>query len=237
MEVNYPLELIIGGEGGAGSGNFGHKGRKGKRGGSLPKGGTGGSNVNIRGHISGSSYTDYYTEDDFINDVSANMNNITNDEAKKIYNILDDYFGDGYRSLRLDDNKKAERELIEKYIKEAPKFDGTIYRGTRLNVDDLSVGNTIDLGTFNSWSSSVDLSNGYAKSKAIISRNKSDGKIPVIMKLNKPPKMGVSVMHLSTFKDEEEILMSGMSKYKITKVNKKKYGKYDGYEIDVNEVI
>lgn len=98
MEVNYELELVIGGEGGAGSGNFGHKGRRGKRGGSI-----GGGGQNISGSIgeSSSNWTEGLTEKQ-IDTINIARGILTDEQLSKVDNL--GQFAKGLANTKLTDN-------------------------------------------------------------------------------------------------------------------------------------
>ncbi len=112
-------------------------------------------------------------------------------------------------------------ELIDDYIKAAPKYDAPIYRGMTLPddvIDQFKVGGTFrENGNLSSWSSSKDVASMFAEG-----RQSELGGTPVILEtVNK--QYSTPVSHLSLFGNEEsEVLVSNMHKrdYAIESVSK-----------------
>lgn len=117
---------------------------------------------------------------------------------------------------------------VEEYIARAPKWNaGTTYRGISLSpseytnlINDLQQGKDILKGMA-SWSSSVRKAKNFAedylgdKSEMFTEEKKI---YPVILKSNIQP-MGTSIMHLSNYPDEREVLVSKDCRYRLIKVS------------------
>lgn len=122
---------------------------------------------------------------------------------------------------------KQDANLIEEYIKLAPKYDGAIYRGVQSSSDRLKVlkkGAIIDMNGVSSWSSEVSVAKDFSTTFDTSKRS-------VVFRLPKT-NSGTAISHLSSLPQEYEVIMSQQASFKITKVTKEKYVTY----IDLTEV-
>ncbi len=152
---------------------------------------------------------------------------VDKEQAGKYLKSLNSYIATTeYQDIRENPEKyKDVRDNIEDFIKKAPAWNGngTIYRGMRVKLDsslanNVKVGENIDLGGFSSWTSD----NQYASSWAQNSPGKK-GTSVMVFKMKKADN-ATSVRHLSRIPMEDEVLLSGDVKLKITGVTKLKKG-------------
>lgn len=116
---------------------------------------------------------------------------------------------------------KKDADLIEEYIKLAPKYDGPVYRGVQSLPDrlkGLKNGSVIDMNGVSSWSSEISVAKDFATT---YDRNLRS----VVFRLPKT-NSGTAISHLSSLPSENEVLMSQQASFKITKVTKEKYVTY-----------
>jgi len=113
-----------------------------------------------------------------------------------------------YKAKKYADSIAENVNLIEKYLKFAPKYpEVDIYRGLKLTADEIKafkVGQTIDMRGISSFTSSAEKAREYGD--FLVTIKNADG---------------VSITHLSHFPKEREILMSGKLKFKILKVSER----------------
>lgn len=113
---------------------------------------------------------------------------------------------------KLEGASKASIQMqrIEDFIDESPKFNKPIYRGIAVSrLDDIAkidVGDVIDMGGIASWSSSISVGKQFATQKA--------SSCKILFEVKQTNK-GTSIKHLSRFKDENEVIVSGTAKYKV----------------------
>lgn len=150
---------------------------------------------------------------------------VNEEEAKEIYSAFDDYTGNLYEAIRNEkinyDWAKKDRELLENYIEKSPAFDGIIYRGINLNdvdgekyLNTHKVGDIIDMGGISSWTGDKKRANKFASKKGL--------NYKIIFESDN--KSGVGIQHLSTYDQEDEVMVSSKQKYKIKSI--KKQGNY-----------
>ena len=117
----------------------------------------------------------------------------------------------------------ARREQdLEEYIEKASKWSGgETFRGVKLTEEVLSryeVGSEHSMLGTSSWSSNEDIAIGYAGYG-----NPSSGKRSVVFH-SSTQRNGTSVRHLSPFVNEDEVLVSKKSKYRVLKMFKSQDG-------------
>ncbi len=132
------------------------------------------------------------------------------------------------RAYQMGENVKNVSEIarreqdLEDYIENAPKWNGgETFRGVKLTEDELSRYEVCSehnmLGT-SSWSSNEDIAIGYSGYG-----NSPSGKQSVVF--HSPTQTnGTSVRHLSPFANEDEVLVSKKSKYRVLKMFKSQDG-------------
>lgn len=117
---------------------------------------------------------------------------------------------------------ERQEQALEEYIVKAPKWNGgETFRGVKLiksELDQYSVGSEHNMLGTSSWSSNEDVAIGYAGYGLSPS-----GKESVVFH-SLTQKNGTSVRHLSPFDNEDEILVSKESRYRVIKTEKKKDG-------------
>lgn len=135
---------------------------------------------------------------------------------------LNNYTAGGYSDMR--EGKYPEQvKLIDEVIDKQPKWDGTIYRGMKVNDDFIenlknSVGDSIQISPKSptSFSSHPDIARGFANSGG-------KGNAVVFEMKNK---RGSSIAHNSMVPGEQEVLHKSGEKYKIKKVTRLEDGTY-----------
>lgn len=132
------------------------------------------------------------------------------------------------RAYQMGENVKNVSEIarreqdLEDYIENAPKWNGgETFRGVKLTEDELSqyeVGSEHNMLGTSSWSSNEDIAIGYSGYG-----NPPSGKRSVVF--HSPTQTnGTSVRHLSPFANEDEVLVSKKSKYRVLKMFKSQDG-------------
>ena len=128
-----------------------------------------------------------------------------------------------YPGFKLKDYYKEQGELIEEYIANSPKWEGSpLYRGIKVDdktFNNLKIGTVLDQGGVSSWSDNINIANSFAVNfendrKAIVFRIQSTNK-------------ATSIRHISTITGENEVLMSKSAKQVITGIQKS-FGELDG---------
>lgn len=144
---------------------------------------------------------------------------LTYEDSEKTYRAIQYYTKDGFREIR-NGHAPEEERLIEKFIELHPKYDGKIWRGISLSKEkgerylaELNKkkinGETTDMLSLSSWSSSEDIANDFADNR--------EGDYKFVFELEN--KSGVGIDHLSEWQGEEEVLQSGKVKYKIKDIS------------------
>ena len=137
--------------------------------------------------------------------------------ADRYVEALKAFTGSDYRDLRKaiynNDTKSEYYEkavAVEDFIKNSPKWaGGTVYRGISIpedfDVSQYKKGAVIDMMGMSSWTTSAYVADSFSLgSKRIIFVNTS-----------KKSKNGTSVMRLSKFKSEREVLFSNKARWKV----------------------
>lgn len=164
------------------------------------------------------------------------MPDATYKEISSIIAVMDSWSGSMYSSIRdaqtaaLEGKSYRESafkagEILENYIKAAPKYKGQIYRGVNLDdsayneiMNTLSNGGTINMKGTASWSSSLKTAQSFASTYS--------GRHKVVFVLNGDTKAGTSIQHLSSYgKGEHEVLVSKKTRYSATKIETDKAGR------------
>jgi len=221
------MQIVLS-KGSVGSGDFGHSGRPGQVGGSEGKGGT--SRRTSEHHPS--TYNGLSKKAAYIMEETG----VDEQHAKAYAKAITDFTGIDYTEIRQvgsgtykGDNKEEEDRLVnhaknlEALIKKLPKWkSGAIYRGIRIEPSNLQSlrdshksGDSIDMLGVSSWSSSekVALSFGSKGPKAYGHHGS------VMLILEKGSMHGASIRSISEFKEEEEVLMSAGSRFKISRID------------------
>ena len=141
---------------------------------------------------------------------------IGEEDAKKYLSSFKEYSDERYSEIRKGEGKYAEdQKRIEDYIEKAPTWDskGTLYRGMTIPFEDavkLKKGKLFDMQGLSSWSSDKETADEFAEGSW---KSGSTAITFVVKKINK----GTSIVHLSR-QDENEVLVSKKSKFKIQKI-------------------
>lgn len=149
--------------------------------------------------------------------------------SEALYFYTDDFnHVKNIRAYQRGENVKNDLEVIrqeralEEYIQQAPKWNGgETFRGIKLTEDELKqyvVGTELDMSGTSSWSSDEDTAIGYAGYG-----NPPSGKLSVVFH-SLTQKNGTSVRHLSPFTNEDEVLVSKRSRYRVIKATKTQDG-------------
>lgn len=182
----------------------------------------------------------YINKENAIKQISEDLN-INKEQAEEIQDGIDYYTSNGYNKVRdkdaTFDKAILARKNIEKYIENAPKYDGKIYRGIQLReeqkgyLNNLQIGSKIDMGGISSWSSSYSVGEKFSQYK-----NR-----PYSIIFESENKNGVGIEHLSLSHGfgENEVLQSEKAQFKIKSItNKKIRNSYEPTEfIEVYNVI
>ena len=164
-----------------------------------------------RGHLPIVRRTQTELVEDIIEQAEKNGVKISQKEALDIHESIRSYTGATYGDIRNfqmggpDGLTKVRADLIEKYLESAPKYRGTaVYRGVGDSkalgeqFGKLKPGSTISMDGMSSW----------ASDKSIYSKRS-------VQFVLESPKSGVSIRHLSTVVEEDEVLFSVKSKFKV----------------------
>jgi SPP1 gp7 family putative phage head morphogenesis protein len=177
-----------------------------------------------RGHLS----TDM-TRVEIIDDIAKQMK-VEKDRAEQIYNSVRDYSGNDYGNIRrhfydeITDSKYWEKALdIEEFIRKMPKYKSgnkSLYRGFATSegrLAEFEVGKPIDMKGMNSWSSSLEVAEGFSSAR-------HRKKMSVIIQVQ-GLEGGVSLKHMSMHQSEDEVISTGMSHFVIEELSKDESGR------------
>ena len=169
-----------------------------------------------RGHIYLNTKDKSEKIDIVLSDAKNFGKEMTKEHAEKIVDAVNDFSNKWYKKIRhtqmgLIENTEAmeKAKLIEEYIKISPRYtkNETIYRGMRYKRDEMDLlqpGDILLPKAMASYSSDLKIAKNFSG---------GDG---VILRLKDSTNKGISIKHISSYADEEEILMSGTAKFKIT---------------------
>jgi len=161
---------------------------------------------------------------------------VSEDEAKKMLYGIQSFSGTGYSKIRSaynnpNANPKDSETLssVDSYIRSAPKWDGTVYRGINVSKEtakEIVSKETIDMLGPSSWSSekrvAESFSNGYKDVSIIFTLDKN--------------KSGASITHIGSWDGaESEITAPSGTKYHIDNVKETVINGIDTIFIDVHE--
>ena len=172
----------------------------------------------------------------------------SNQKAIKIADAIENFSGIGYLNIRAvqTGEKKAgsynyakfnhEGEMLESYIKDSPKWDGsgTLYRGIKVDkktaadiIKKAQAGEPIDQKGTASWSSERSTAEGFAHWGL-----KDSTKEHIVFVMSGGTMKGTSIKHLSQISSENEVLVSKTQRSKATNVQKTS----DGWIVEVVEL-
>jgi hypothetical protein len=187
------------------------------------------------GHVDTSKWSEY----DFVERGIATVKQETgmsDFEATQTTSALHDFTAGGFESVRAYQSgdkpttdmpkyrdpikMRLYDELIENYIDKAPKYDGVIYRGIRgtdkvdirATFRAVQVGDVISMKGTSSWSS--DEKEALSKSVHYYDAGPRDSVNGVLFR-TKGVSKATSIRHLSTFPDEDEVIVSKSTKFRI----------------------
>ena len=141
------------------------------------------------------------------------------EEAKEISNIVWRFSGSESRQIGRGEDFESWLKL-ESYIKKAPKYEGTIYRGLKFYDNDgqqflsqLQIGQKIKMNGVSSWTSNEKYSSRF-------SNEWDEGATSVILICEN--KKGVGIQHLSQYGEEEaEVIHSNYDHWIIKNIEEK----------------
>lgn len=163
-----------------------------------------------------SNHPDWTVPPDYSTHLQQEMG-IDKATADRYVEALKAFTGPDYRDLRKaiynnDANSKYYEKAVavEDFIKNSPKWaGGTVYRGIHVpedfDVSQYKKGAVVDMMGMSSWTTSPYVADSFSSgSNRIIFVNNS-----------KKSKNGTSVMRLSKFKSEKEVLFSNKARWKV----------------------
>ena len=162
---------------------------------------------------------------------------ITVQEAEKILDSIHNYSGDGYSEIRYAYNNPnaspelvSQLQMVDEYIQNAPKWEGTIYRG--INVSEstartiLASGDVDMLGP-SSWSSAENVAQDFSL---------GDEPVNMVFVLNDNVS-GASITHIATYNGgESEVLAPSGVRYGIDHTREVYQGNRRFIYVDVHEI-
>ncbi|MDE6474767.1 MAG: hypothetical protein K2L70_06680 [Clostridia bacterium] len=155
---------------------------------------------------------------------------LSRNQSTFTYEAIKHYTRSGYRAIR-SGKLPQEESLIETFIERHPKYDGKIWRG--IAVEDKSVvedlyakmkdGEPIDMRGISSWTSEESVSLKFVT----LYRT---GTYKIIYESEN--ESGVGIGHLSEWENEEEVLHSGKSRFRVKGITK---GRNNVYRVKLEE--
>lgn len=163
---------------------------------------------------------------------------ITEKEAKKMYDSVQNYSGVDYGEIRKfqqkgpPPDKSQESKALDTFIEKSPKWDGEAYRGINIAdskaandlINACKAGKTITQNGTSSWSSNRQIAEGASASM--------DGGTRIVF-VSKGKQNGTSIRHISAEPGEDEVIMHSKAQWKATKVTKKS----NWYEIECEPIL
>jgi hypothetical protein len=149
------------------------------------------------------------------NDLYEALEGLPDDEAEKLIESIRYYTDDYNYSL----SEKGEIENLNRAIEEAKSVhwnDGELYRGLSVDqefIDSLSEGDVIETGLPSSWSSDASVATEFASGSHLES---SSGVRAVLVDTTQGARNAISIKDFSRYEDEQEVLYSGNSSFKVT---------------------
>ena len=142
-------------------------------------------------------------------------------------------------------NRPDETKAIDEMLSKMGTYDGEIYRGMALGKRDAAqflsnakVGAEIQMKGLSSWTSDKSIAERFRDTQNGVNQN---NKVGVVLRTKN--KSGVGIAHISSTRDEAEVLVNTKARWKVTGVTKttKSYGKNndktrDEYIIDLEEI-
>lgn len=185
-------------------------------------------------------------DSDNLEDVYDNLydtvgSNMSEDELIEMSNAIWNFSSEDYTDIRHDQYNNIESlyskqaEQLETFIQMSPKYynQGAIYRGIKSDdktidsiVNTLSNGGEIDMRGVSSWSSNKHTAENFADSFS---------KKSIVFSLPEGTKAGSSIKHLSSFTNENEVLVSNIARFRALKIQFD--SSLNRYYIDLNESI
>lgn len=164
--------------------------------------------------------------------------NVSPEEAQATIDDVVNFTGGGYVKIRKAEfdapPPDSQVENINKYIKNSPKHEGTIYRGLNFvgnpaKFDDFAnnagIGAEIKMGAMSSFTANKNIANSFSGTQQSVN---------IKVRSNKS---GVDISKVSSFANEKEVIVPGSTNYRVVKSKLKTYG--DGnrrLDIELEEI-
>lgn len=140
---------------------------------------------------------------------------LSEDEAENLVQSIRYYTDDYTWSLETQE----EIDNLNKAIEEAKSVhwnEGELYRGINVDedfLDGLHEGDVIETGLPSSWSSDVTIADQFASGERLESQNEIK---VILVDTTQGARNAISIQDLSRFPDEQEVLYSGNSSFRVT---------------------
>lgn len=148
-------------------------------------------------------------------DLYEALDHLADDEVEDLISSVREYTDDYTWSLETQE----EIENLNKLIDEARSVhwnDGELYRGVNVDekfLDSLSEGSVIETGLPSSWSSDVAVAVKFSSGSHLESNNTTR---IILVDVTRGNRNAISIQDFSRYPDEQEVLYSGKSSFKIT---------------------
>jgi hypothetical protein len=222
-------------KGGAGSGNFDHKGVKGQRGGSAPDGGGAPPKAKKKGAGGHGRWLE--EEGQRVRYIDKRTGGaLSTEECWEIKDSVEEYVTGQYRDVR-DEMRKTNPDVgsvaykvnhdMEKFIhSQEDGFPKPIARGMSISEEQLAnmkEGSVLDMQGVSSWTSDKSVAEQYARDTKGLDEDEGINSKGCVIQLDKPVN-AASLKALSEFPEENEVILSGTSKLKITSMKTNEEG-------------
>lgn len=155
----------------------------------------------------------------------------TKDRAKQVLDDMHRWTGEGYTGIRRREGRYSEiADRIEEFIASSPKYRGAVYRGIGVerNVADgivsaLLEGEEIDQLGISSWATGAE----WAQEFGSMNLERCEDGVKIIFRLAEN-KTGVSIKHVATAADNDEVIASENMRYILDGNIEQAHDPYDG---------
>lgn len=143
------------------------------------------------------------------------LEDLPDDEAEDLIQSIRYYTDDYNWSLETQE----EIENLNRAIEEAKSVhwdEGELYRGINVDeefLDSLQEGDVIETGLPSSWSSDASVADRFASGEHL--EDKNEVKV-VLVDTTQGPRNAISIQDFSRYPDEQEVLYSGNSSFRVT---------------------